>query len=176
MTEKRAARDEGAAQTKQIVEAVKRRRLAKVPTWSAERLAEEMTKVGVPWNADVVVNLEHGRRKSLRVHELLALAWVLEVASPVDLLAAEGSVDMVWVTPEQRASAETVRAWFKGETGPLRHHEKSLQGAHEVGEMVGDAFNELVRRGYTKEEAGAWLSEILRGRVAADGGGDDGPD
>jgi len=110
-------RDEGAAQTKVIVGAVKRRRA--VLGWSADRLAEEMTKAGVPWNADIVVNLEHGRRRSLRVHELMALAWVLDVDSPLDLLAPP---DVIFypVTPGGNVRVEAVRAWWLGETGPLR--------------------------------------------------------
>lgn len=44
-----------------------------------------MTKVGVPWQRMVVVKLETGRRQGLSVSELLALAYVLNVA-PVHLL------------------------------------------------------------------------------------------
>ena len=123
MTERRA-RDEGALQTKVIMSAVKSARLAKQPLWSAERLAEEMTKVGVPWNADIVVNLEHGRRKSLRVHELLALAWVLDVDNPLDLLVPGARTDrdspMYPVTPDTLLFRDAVRGWVLGETGPLR--------------------------------------------------------
>ena len=105
--------------------AVKRARLAKVPAWSADRLAAEMTGVGVPWNADIVVNLEHGRRKSLRVHELLALCWVLDVDNPVDLLVPDlaengGRIVEYPLTPDIALATDAVRAWFRGETGPLR--------------------------------------------------------
>ena len=113
------SRDEGAAQTKVIMEAVKRRR--NVLGWSAQRLADEMTRTGVPWNADIVVNLEHGRRKSLRVHELMALAWVLDADSPLDLLAPPPP-DVIFypVTPVMYERVEAVRAWWTGETGPPR--------------------------------------------------------
>lgn len=67
--------------TELVMASVKRRRLARTPTWSAERLAKEMTAVGVPWTRDAVVNLETGRRKRLAAHELLALAYVLDVDS-----------------------------------------------------------------------------------------------
>jgi hypothetical protein len=112
----RQPREEGAAQTKLIMGAVKSLRLGK--GWSAERLAEEMTKAGVPWNADIVVNLEHGRRKSLRVHELLALAFVLDAQSPVDLIVPGDEVYPV--VPGVLVDAEDVRAWCRGTTGPLR--------------------------------------------------------
>lgn len=118
MTE-RQSRDEGAYQTQVIVGAVKRLRGAK--GWSAQQLADEMTKAGVPWNADVVVNLEHGRRKSLRVHELLALAWVLDADSPAELLVPEDPADHMYpVTPTTLLNRAAVRAWLAGETGPLR--------------------------------------------------------
>jgi transcriptional regulator with XRE-family HTH domain len=119
MTE-RQARDEGAAQTGIIVDAVKQARLAK--GWSAAQLADEMKAVGVPWNASVVENLEYGKRKSLRVHELLALAWVLEVNSPLDLLVpeSEDGDQMYPVTPSILVFRQAVRGWLLGETGPLR--------------------------------------------------------
>ncbi len=124
-------RDEGAAQTGLIVEAVRRRRNAL--GWSAQQLADEMTKAGVPWNADIVVNLEHGRRKSLRVHEFMALAWVLDADSPLDLL---GPPDVMFypVTPRTYMRREAVRAWWMGETGPLR---KTQAGAVDARELAG---------------------------------------
>ena len=125
------SRDEGAAQTKVIMEAVKRRR--NVLGWSAQRLADEMTRTGVPWNADIVVNLEHGRRKSLRVHELMALAWVLDADSPLDLLAPPPDVIFYPVTPVMYERVEAVRAWWTGETGPPRER---LDGAVDVRELV----------------------------------------
>lgn len=104
--------DEGAACTKWIIDEVKRRRAGL--DWTAERLAEEMSAAGVPWTRDIVVNLENGRRKTLAVHELLALAWVLDVASPVDLIAPPGysGDEMFPVTPATTATPQQVRAWF----------------------------------------------------------------
>jgi transcriptional regulator with XRE-family HTH domain len=112
----RQARDEGAAQTARIVEAI--RVLRAVKGWSADRLAEEMTKAGVPWNVSVVVNLEHGRRKSLRVHELLALMFVLDVQNPLDVLVPGD--EHYPVTPGLLVDPKDVRAWLRGDTGPLR--------------------------------------------------------
>jgi transcriptional regulator with XRE-family HTH domain len=112
----RQARDEGAAQTKRIIDAI--RGLRALKGWSAQQLAEEMTKAGVPWNADVVVNLEHGRRKSLRVHELLALMFVLDAKSPLDVLVPGD--EHYPVTPGLLVDPKDVRAWLRGDTGPLR--------------------------------------------------------
>jgi hypothetical protein len=88
--------------------------------WSALQLAEEMTKAGVPWNADIVVNLEHGRRKSLRVHELLALMFVLDADRPLDVMVPGGE-QLFPVVPGMLLDAEDVRAWLRGDGRPLRH-------------------------------------------------------
>lgn len=117
----RPSGDEGALLTGRIAAEVAGRRITL--GWSAERLAEEMASAGVPWTRDVVVNLENGRRKSLAVHELLTLAWVLEVPTPLDLLvpAGHGLLATTFpVTPGVRLHPDVVRAWFKGDTGPLR--------------------------------------------------------
>jgi hypothetical protein len=138
-------RDEGASQTRHIMEEVKRRRIAR--DWSARRLADEMTQAGVPWNEDIVVNLEHGRRKSLRVHELLALAWVLDADSPVDLIVPDmPKLPMYAVTPAVLVARPAVRAWFRGETGPLRRAlaEPSEGVSEEAAEMLDSLPPELV--------------------------------
>lgn len=53
--------------------------------WSAQRLAEYLSQVGVPWDRSIVANLENGRRQTISVEEWLALAYVLDVA-PINLL------------------------------------------------------------------------------------------
>lgn len=106
------AQDEGAAQTALIMQAVKKRRLEK--DWSGTRLAAEMTKAGVPWDRSVVANLENGRRKSLRVHELFTLAYVLDVDTPLDLLfpPADEARTRYPVTPDLEVHQNIVRMWF----------------------------------------------------------------
>jgi hypothetical protein len=115
----RASADEGAAYTAMVMAEVTRLRLAKTPKWSAERLAEEMAAVGIPWTRDAVVNLENGRRKRLAAHELLALAYVLDVASPVDLLVP-ATAPKVPVTPDADVATLDALMWCWGQTGPLR--------------------------------------------------------
>lgn len=81
--------------------------------WSAGQLAEAMTAAGVPWDRSVVANLENGRRKSLRVHELYALAYVLGVDTPMELLVPwfRDGGDFP-VTPKVSVDRQAVRAWF----------------------------------------------------------------
>ncbi len=117
---RRASPDEGAAaQTAQIMEAVKARRTEL--KWSAEQLAAEMAAVGVPWTRDSVTNLETGRRKQVAVHEAIALAYVLEVGTPLEVIVPRlAKVRIFPVTPTTMLEADAVRAWFLGQTGPLR--------------------------------------------------------
>lgn len=97
---------------------IKRLRLARTPPWSAEKLAAAMAEVGVPWTRDAVVNLETGRRKRLAAHELLALAYVLDVPSPVELLAP-AVAPRIPVTPTTDVATLDARAWCWGQIGPL---------------------------------------------------------
>lgn len=81
--------------------------------WSAQRLAEEMVKVGIPWDRSIVANLENGRRAVVSVEEFLALAYVLDIAPvhllvPIDDSAPLQPVAGVTVDPGQ------VRAWVRG--------------------------------------------------------------
>jgi transcriptional regulator with XRE-family HTH domain len=133
----RQARDEGARQTRLIVDAVRQLRTAK--GWSAQQLAEEMTKAGVPWNADVVVNLEHGRRKSLRVHELLALLFVLDAPRPLEVLIPGDEVFPV--VPGVLVDPADIRAWLRGEGKPLRH-KIARESAPGVMELAAQLFEQ----------------------------------
>jgi transcriptional regulator with XRE-family HTH domain len=84
---------------------------------TAARLAEEMTRVGVPWDRGTVAKLETGRRENVSVVELLALAAVLDVA-PVHLLVPPDHVEQPYqVTPTITEDADMVRAWIRGFLG-----------------------------------------------------------
>lgn len=65
--------------------AIRTQELRKLHGWNQTQLAEEMQKAGIPWERIVVTKLETGKRQSVSVDELLALARVLDV-SVVDLL------------------------------------------------------------------------------------------
>lgn len=89
------------------------RELRRRREWSAERLAEELTKLGIEWNRGVVTKLETGRRESVSVAELLALALALDVA-PVNLLVSLDD-QPYQVTPNRVAGADQVRSWVRGQ-------------------------------------------------------------
>lgn len=67
------------------------RRHRQARSWSAARLAEEMTKVGVPFDKTVVANLEHGRRRFVTIDEAYALADLFGVT--VDQLTTVAACD-----------------------------------------------------------------------------------
>lgn len=141
--------EEGALLTKRIADEVKRLRGAL--DWSAERLGEEMSAVGVPWTRDVVVNLETGRRKTLAVHELLALAWVLD-ADPVELIVPQGDrleKVAVPVTPAILVSPVSVRSWFRDKMGSLRAFLD--ERASETEAEYEDSIRDAVANAYARE-------------------------
>lgn len=61
------------------------RRLRKARGWSAQRLTEAVTAAGIAWDRSIVANLENGRRSTVSVDELAALARVLDVEPPWSL-------------------------------------------------------------------------------------------
>jgi hypothetical protein len=81
------------------------------------RRTSEPSGWGVPWTRETAVNLERGRKRSLGAHEVLALAFVLDVHSPVELLAPG---DELLPVAGLLLDPGDVRAWFEGATGPLR--------------------------------------------------------
>jgi transcriptional regulator with XRE-family HTH domain len=80
---------------------------------SAQRLADELNKVGIPWERMVVTKLENGRRASVSVEELWALAYVLDVA-PIDLVQIQQD-GFVSITPDLAIPADEARAWARGD-------------------------------------------------------------
>ncbi len=81
---------------------------------SGDRLAREMTKAGVKWDRSIVANLENGRRSIVTVEELLALAYILDVA-PVHLMVPLDMDSWYAVTPASYATTSgRVRAWIRG--------------------------------------------------------------
>jgi hypothetical protein len=179
----RRSGDEGAAYTAAVIAEVKRRRLAQAPPWTAERLAAEMAAQGVPWTRNTVVNLETGRRKWLTAHELLTLAFVLEMDSPVDLLAPlpPGAGRRVPVTPDTLVSAEELRDWCERKTGPLLQLvlKRSMPaGSFGQGE-VQDLIQQEIEAGRLGIEGIDDTLRFLHGalqRMRQEGGGTDGQD
>jgi len=91
--------------------------------WTAERLGEEMTKVGFSWDRFVVTKLETGKRQSVSVDELLALAVALNLPGPLALLlpikeddqvGAVAPADPIAVTRTTKATWYEFASWLRG--------------------------------------------------------------
>lgn len=92
------------------VKTVRKRR-----SWSAAQLAEQMTAHGFPWDRFTVQNLENGRRKSVTLDEVGALARVLGVAPLHLILPIDDDQQGVEIDPGKAYAAALVREWFVGQ-------------------------------------------------------------
>lgn len=91
------------------------RQLRRTRGWTAEELADRMTEVGIPWNQPVVSRLETGKRESISLAEVLALAYILDVAPihlfvPIDPGEAEYQV-----VPSREIAVHAAREWIRGQ-------------------------------------------------------------
>lgn len=80
---------------------------------TAQELADRLKASGVPWDRGTVTKLETGRRQSVTVVELLALARVLDVA-PIHLLVPLDDEAALRVTPAEHVPADRARQWIRG--------------------------------------------------------------
>ena len=70
--------------------------------------------MGTPWDRSVVANLENGRRASVSVEELFALAYVLDVA-PVNLMVPTDKEPPPYApVSDLVVSAQDAREWVRG--------------------------------------------------------------
>ncbi len=95
------------------VVAQRMKQLRKDAGFSAEQLAAEMTKLGVPWRREVVTKIENGNREKLDVTELLALATILHV--PPTALLVDPKAETASVTPEVSMDTTHVLLWHLAE-------------------------------------------------------------
>lgn len=93
--------------------------LRKKRGWSGAHLAEELARAGVAWDRSIVANFENGRRATVSVEEMLALAYVFSVA-PVHLMVPiDGEDEPYEVVPGVARSRATIRAWIRGLEEPF---------------------------------------------------------
>lgn len=138
------------------------RRLRNEYGWSAQRLADELTSIDVTWDRMVVVNLELGRRASVSVMELLALAHVFEV--PVfSLLAPLGQEAKVQVIPGLAVEPHDLALWFTGrDFDDDRLRPRSPEGKR----LSRDAFLQLSLYGHYLDLVGEILAQDMKVRKA----------
>jgi len=80
--------------------------------WNSAQLGDALTQHGIRWDRHIVASLESGRRKGVSVTELLALAFVLDVA-PVNLLLPVGG-GRYQVLPNRVEDSGAVLDWVRG--------------------------------------------------------------
>lgn len=89
------------------------KQLRKEREWSAQKLGEEMARVGIPWNRSIVVNIEQGRRSYITVEELVALGRVLGVP-PMLLALPFDQLRQIAVLPNASVPTWAAAQWFAG--------------------------------------------------------------
>ena len=88
--------------------------LRKAHGWTAARLGEELTaRTDLKWDRNIVANLETGRRRIVSISEVLALAFVLDVA-PVHLFVPLEDARPYAVTSGLVLPSVAVRRWVRG--------------------------------------------------------------
>ncbi|NKU46801.1 hypothetical protein GS897_20775 [Rhodococcus hoagii] len=78
---------------------------------SFQDLARLCTDYGYPTLRTTLANLEHGRRKTISLHEVFVIAKALKVA-PIDLMAPIGVE--VEALPDEPFSGTEARDWITG--------------------------------------------------------------
>jgi transcriptional regulator with XRE-family HTH domain len=131
---------------------------------TAAQLAERLREVGLDWDRNVVANLETGRRASLDVSELLALALVLDVA-PVHLLVPLDDDRPYQITPTRIEQSGPVRDWVRG-AEPLDGTDARAYWS-EVPEVEWQQVNDQVQV-HRGEQLGSYRERRLAKLLASD--------
>lgn len=135
---------------------------------SGPALASEMNEQGIPWNRTTVAKLETGRRESLTVQELLALALVLDVP-PVSLIADPRRDELIPVAEGVEVEPWEALLWMTGAgTLDLEPGHAAYQGEADliwegrvVSEMAGN-LRRVPRFMGTEDQAKQSLDELHR--------------
>lgn len=89
-------------------------RNARQPKMSAQQLADECDKLGLPIPRSVIAKIESGSRSFVSADELLVLAAALRVP-PARLIAPVGFADTVEALPERSWSSWDAAKWIIGD-------------------------------------------------------------
>jgi hypothetical protein len=101
-----------------------------------------MKQHGIGWDRSIVANLETGRRASVTVAELCALAWIFD-ASVLELLMPPNG-QALQVTPDVDVSAFSALPWMAGELPPPGHDSATRARWHSANGTV-SAYREFRR-------------------------------
>ncbi|WP_108986970.1 helix-turn-helix domain-containing protein [Streptomyces coelicoflavus] len=101
--------------------------------WTAAELGARLKPYGLRWDRSIVANFEAGRRRTVSVNELLALALVFDVA-PVNLLVPVNDAPYQ-VAANRVEDADTVRAWVRGQKPLPGVDERTFFGEVSIADM-----------------------------------------
>lgn len=89
------------------------RRARDLQNLSAQKVADRSVELGHPVPRATIADLEHGRRRSVAVPDVLVLAIALGVP-PIDLLFPIGYAELVEVAPGVQVRAADANGWVDG--------------------------------------------------------------
>lgn len=99
-----------------VGEAVRNHRKAR--GWSAQALADECAKVGMPMQRTAISKLENGSRESITVGELFVLARALSVP-PLLLLCPVDHLETLEILPGYEAESWEAARWVIGDMADI---------------------------------------------------------
>lgn len=139
---------------------------------TSQELADAMSRAGVPWEGGVVTKLETGRRKSLNVTEMVALAYVLGVA-PVDLLVPGDLADdePYNIAPNVATTADAAREWIRGQDF-LKTPETAAELFEAIRWMPKARQGAVTREWFTPERQCEWNRAALEAERQEQTGGE----
>jgi transcriptional regulator with XRE-family HTH domain len=129
--------------------------------WSGQKLADEVTRLGVRWDRSIVANLENGRRGTVSVQELVALSRALDV-SPLLLALPLGDAPTVELLPGWPVVTWEAARWWRGDSAFL-DDDVETPGADELRWFLDhDAMVKAVLHGLQTETglAETWLDNL----------------
>ncbi|MFC8704683.1 helix-turn-helix domain-containing protein [Streptomyces anulatus] len=96
---------------------------------SAQQLADECARLGAPMQRSVIANFENGRRTTIAMTEIIALAAALRI-SPIYLMFPLGSGDPLEGLPGVSRSPYAWSLWFTGESRFVADIPLADEGVH----------------------------------------------
>lgn len=132
---------------------------------SAQDIADETERLGCPVSRSVIANFENGRKRTLDVCELMALAAALQVP-PVAMLFPALPDGEVEILPGVRGSSWDGVQWFTGEVDP---HVDEDGGGSTLGRVLALTRDRAAAEA-ERDSAQAGLNALARSRGDDDSG------
>ncbi|MFJ9020767.1 helix-turn-helix domain-containing protein [Streptomyces sp. NPDC102259] len=126
--------------------------------YSAQQLADECAKLGMPIQRSVIANFENGRRANVSVAELLVFAAALRI-SPLELAFPVGYERLAEGLPGRSDETYNWAAWFSGEESGFDFSSEEINAMDIVRALLPE-FADLMRSKGKLTEAEASLDQV----------------